>query len=103
MCWWNEFKRIYLIKISNHQIIKNILGPSEIYCIYKCTDGLILCSIRNKNGNCALIKYRYENENMEIIVKKEKIHDGNIYTCIELNDGTIVSGGDDTLIKLWRN
>jgi len=96
-------KGFYLIKISNHQIIKNILGPSEIYCIYKCTDGLILCSIRNKNGNCALIKYRYENENMEIIVKKEKIHDGNIYTCIELNDGTIVSGGDDTLIKLWRN
>ena len=40
---------------------------------------------------------------MNKIIEKEKIHEGNIYTCIELNDGTIASGGDDNLIKLWRN
>jgi len=96
-------KGFYLIKVSNHQIIKNIYGPKEIYCIYECYDGLILCSIRNKNGNCALVKYKYENENMNIIIEKEKIHEGEIYTCIELNDGTIASGGDDYLIKLWKN
>ena len=99
----NNSKGFYLIKISNHQIIKNILGPQEIYCIYECYDGLILCSIKNENGNCALVKYKYENENMNKIIEKEKIHEGNIYTCIELNDGTIASGGDDKLIKLWRN
>ena len=78
-------KGFYLIKISNHQIIKNILGPQIIFCIYECYDGLILCSIKNENGNCALVKYKYENENINKIIEKEKIHEGNILTCIELN------------------
>ena len=97
-------KGFYLIKISNHQIIKNILGPKIIYCIYECYDGLFLCSIKNENGNCALVKYKYENQNMNKIIEKEKIHEGDIYSCIELNDGTVASGGySDYLIKLWRN
>ena len=33
------------------------------------------------------------------IVEKEKIHEGEIYTCYELNDGTVVSAGSDKLIK----
>ena len=33
-------KGFYLIKISNHQIIKNILGPKIIYSIYECYDQL---------------------------------------------------------------
>ena len=40
---------------------------------------------------------------MKKIVEKEKIHEGKILTCIELNDGTVASAGDDKLIKLWRN
>ena len=96
-------KGFYLINISNHQLIKNILGPQEIYSIYECFDGSLLCSIKNENGNCALAKYNYENEDMKKIVEKEKIHEGIIYTCFELNDGIIASGGSDRLIKLWRN
>ena len=95
-------KGFYLINISNHQLIKNILGPKIIYSIYECFDGLFLCSIQNENGNCAIAKYKYENGDMKKIVEKEKIHEGNILTCFELNDGTVVSGGSDKLIKLWR-
>ena len=40
---------------------------------------------------------------MEKVVEKEKVHGGSIYTCIELNDGIVVSGSSDKLIKLWRN
>ncbi len=40
---------------------------------------------------------------MEKIIEKEKIHEGKIWSCFELNDGTVVSGGEDNLIKLWRN
>jgi len=96
-------KGFYLIKISTHQIVKNIPGPQVIYSIYECFDGLFLCSITNENGNCSLVKYKYENQNFDKIVEKEKIHGGNIYTCVELNDGTVASGGGDNLIKLWRN
>ena len=40
---------------------------------------------------------------MKKIIEKEKIHEGRIFTCVELNDGTIASAGEDKLIKLWRN
>ena len=64
-------KGFYLIKISNHQLIKNINGPQIIFSNYECYDGLILCSIENEKGNCALVKYKYENENMNKIIEKE--------------------------------
>ena len=96
-------KGFYLIKISTHQIIKNIVGPQIIYSIYECIDGLFLCSIKNENGNYSLVKYKYDNQDLKTINEKEKAHGGNIYKCVELNDGTIISGGSDNLIKLWRN
>ena len=99
----NYSKGFYLIKISTHQIIKNILGPKTIYSINKCLDGLFLCSIINENGNNCLVKYKYEEQNLKKIVEKEKAHDNYIYTCIELNDGIIASGGKDNLIKLWED
>ena len=38
-------KGFYLIKITTHQLIKNIIGPQRIFSINKCLDGLFLCSI----------------------------------------------------------
>ena len=97
-------KGFYLINISTHQLIKNILGPQEICSIVECSDGLFLCSIKNENGNCAIAKYKYENQDFKKIIEKEKVHQGQINICIKLNDGTIASGGnDDYLIKLWSN
>ena len=96
-------KGFYLINIPNHQLIKNILGPKYIYSFFECFDGLFLCSILNENGNNSIVKYKYENEDMKKIVEKEKAHESNIYTCIELKDGIVVSGAGDKLIKLWRN
>ena len=96
-------KGFYLINISNHQLIKNILGPQIIYSIYECYDGLFLYSIKNEKSIYAIVKYKYENEDMKKVVERERVHDGSIYTCIKLNDGTVASGGGDSLIKLWRN
>ena len=96
-------KGFYLIKISTHQLIKNIIGPKIIYSIYECFDGLFLCSIIIEKGNHSLIKYKYENQNMNKIIEKEKAHENCIFTCVELNNGIIASGGDDKLIKLWSN
>jgi hypothetical protein len=50
------------------------------------------------------VKYKYDKEDLKKIVEKEKIHQGSyIYFCFELSDGTVVSGGNDFLIKLWKN
>ena len=96
-------KGFYLINILSHQLIKNILGPQIIYSIYECLDGFFLCSIKNENGNYAIVKYKYENEDMIKIVEKEKVHENEILACLELNDEIIASGSRDKLIKLWIN
>ncbi len=50
------------------------------------------------------MKYKYEEQNLKKIVEKEKAHDSSIYSCVELNDGIIASGGfgDEYSIKLWE-
>ena len=98
-------KGFYLIKISNHQLIKNIIGPKEIYSINECIDGLFLCSIIDDKDNHNLVKYKYENLNLIKVVEKVKAHDNSIYSCVELNEGEISSGGggDNYSIKLWSN
>ena len=49
------------------------------------------------------MKYKYEEQNLKKIFEKEKAHNNDIYSCVELNDGTIASGGNDCLIKLWKD
>ena len=100
-----DSKGFYLIKISSHQLIKNILGPKTIYSIIECVDGLFLCSIINENGNYSLAKYEYdfENKNLKKVIEKENPHDNYyIYSAIELNRKTIASCSSDYSIKLWE-
>ena len=93
----------YLIKISTHQLIKNIIGPKTIYSINECLDGLFLCSIIDEKGNNSLVKYKYEEQDLKKVIEKEKAHDKDILSYVELNDGIIASGGGDCLIKLWED
>ena len=52
----------YLIQISTHQLIKNILGPERIISINECLYGLFLCSIIDENQNhCFWRKRRWIN------------------------------------------
>ena len=91
----------YLIKISTHQVIKNITGPKYIWSIYKCFDGSFLCSIQENNNN-SLVKYKYENQNFYKIFEKEKASNDYIMTCFELTGEIVASGGYDNYIHLWR-
>ena len=51
------------------------------------------------------MKYKYEEQNLKKMFEKEKAHDKDIFSCVELNDGTIASGGegDGYSIKLWKD
>jgi len=99
-----DSKGFYLIKITTHELIKNIIGPKTIYSITECIDGLFLCSILNENGVYSIAKYEYEyeNKNLKKVVEKEKAHDNYIYSSIELNRRTIASCSYDYSIKLWE-
>ena len=65
-------KNIYLIEISTHQLIKNIIEPESILSINECLDGLFLCSITDDNQNDCLVKYKYEEQNLKKILKRKK-------------------------------
>ena len=95
-------KGFYLISISNHQIIKNITGPKSITSMNICPNGLLLCSITDENGNNNLVKYFYNDFNLEKMAEKEKAHLPIIYSVVELNDDIIASGGEGKQIKLWK-
>ena len=64
-------------------------------------DGFFLCSIEDEEGKNSLVKYKYDNLKLEKLFEKEKAHNGNIWSLLELNDGTIASAGADDVIKLW--
>ena len=98
----DNYKGIYLIKISIHQIINNITGIKTIYSIFKCEDFLFLCSIIDIDGNNCLVKYKYEKNELIKVIEKKNAHKNYIYSCVELDDGIIASGGEDGLIKLWK-
>ena len=68
----NNSKGFYLIKISTHQLIKNIIGPKTIYSINECLDDLFLCSIIDEKGNHSLVKYKYEEQDLKKLMKRKK-------------------------------
>ena len=94
-------KGFYLINISTHQIISNILKPRVVWSINKCTNNLILCSIIDELGYHCIVIYNFEENYLYKIMEKKSAHFNNILSCVELSNGIIASGGDDRLIKLW--
>ena len=94
----------YLIKISNHQLIKKIVGY-QIHSIYKCHDGLFLCLIYTGKYNY-LVKYKYRNQNLIKIIEKQNVFPGVSFSnCIELNEEMIATAHVNykNYILLWRN
>ena len=45
--------------------------------------------------------YEYENENLKLVGKKENEYDYFIFSFIQMDDGTIIRGERDNLIKIW--
>ena len=91
-------KGFYLIKISLHQIIKNIIRPYYIFSIIKCLNNLFLCSFINEYGKFIIAKYKYENYTFKTIFEKEK---GNtVFSYVELDNGKIAYKGNNNLIQI---
>ena len=97
-----ELKGFYIIKISTHQIIKNISELVTVWSMNKYLNNWLLCSIYDGKNN-SLVLYKYKNKNIVKMFEKIDAHFKAIYSCVEINDKIIASGGEDHLIKLWKN
>ena len=95
----NKSKGFYLIRISTHLLIKNIIGPNKILSINQCLDGLLLCYAIYNKLNFDVFKLEYKKENLKHIfgMKNKK----EISLCIELKDQTIAIGFTDGIIEIW--
>ena len=64
-----------------------------------------MCSIVDDKGNNNLVKYKYDNLNLIKVSEKINAHNSTIYSCVELDNGEIASGGsgDNYAIKLWKD
>ena len=95
-------KGFYLIKISTHQLIKNILGPKRIYAINKCLDGLFLCSFSYRNRNY-LVKYKYKEQNFKKSKEKKFEFKYLIHSFVELNDKSIAYLDYNNNLSFWES
>jgi WD40 repeat protein len=94
-------KGFYLIKISTHQMIKNIMKDQEIKSMFQCFDKNILCSISTENIgiNHSFIKYKYENEDLITVFEKNT---GDYYdSIVENENGNIIVVGCEYILKLF--
>ncbi len=97
-----DFEGYYLIQISNHQILTIIKGPEKVYSIKKCLDGNIIFGIIDQDRSFSLTVCQFINGNFVQIEEKKACHSDGIHSIVELDDGTIVSGSEDNLIKFWN-
>ena len=95
VCGLNDLS---FINVFNHEIILQIEGIS-FNSIIKCNDGHFLCAI-NDNGENSLVKFDLR---LKKIYEKIDAHYSKILCLEELKDGTIVSGGEDEIIKFWSH
>ena len=98
-----NYKGFYLINISNHQIMKNIIGYNSIFFINKCNDGMLLCSIVDENEWNYVCKYKYENGDLIKKYIKFKPNEYIAFTIVELENGIFATGGMDKEIKIWKD
>ena len=91
---------LFLFNINTREIIKKINGFQNSYAFIECMDGTFLCGAK-ENNDFKIIKFKYENDDLKKINVINQVSTSYIYDVIELYDGSIVSCGNDNLIKIW--
>ena len=98
----NDSGGFYLINIFNYDINQIICELKWIYCIYLCKDNSIIFGGRNNILIDNIFRFFYNGKKFIIIEKKKCAHDDTILTICELNNGIIISGGNDRKINFWK-
>ena len=93
------YNKISIININEYKLIREIEVPDSGWITGAC--------ILNKNiiltgdDRSIIREWKIERDNLILISKNEKAHNGGIYTLLNMGNGFIVSGSVDKLIKIW--
>ena len=89
---------ILIINVNNYKLrIINVPGADYICGICILNQNMLLTGGQSK----IIRQWRIEGDNLILVSKKEKVHDGPIYNLINLKNGHFASGSHDNTIKIW--
>ena len=93
-------KYIYLINIDNYELINSIKISFYISCILPLEKEKVFLTGDN-NGN--LIQWKYENKNISLYSKKEKIHNKFIISLSKYDNNKIISCSNEIdILTIWE-
>ena len=91
--------QISIINTNQHNLVRKIEVPGSSWICGVC--------MLNKNmlltGDASNIlrQWKIEGDNLILVSKKEKAHDGYINVLLNMGNGFIASGSADKAIKIW--
>ena len=91
--------KISIINIKEYKLIREIEVSNSGWIRSACmlNENIILTG----DDKSILREWRIEGDNLILISKKEKAHNDEIYTLINMENGYIASGSRDNSIKMW--
>ena len=93
------YYQIFIINTDQYKLINeiNIQDSGIIFGVCMLNKNMVLTGDNNKT----IKQWKIEGNNLILISKKERAHDGLISVLLNLGNGLIASGSYDLSIKIW--
>ena len=79
-----------------------IRGPSRVYSIIKNKNGNFISGLINGDGIPSIQIFKFDADLINIISEENKAHNDKIFSIVQFDNGIVVSGSEDNLIKFWK-
>ncbi len=70
------------------------------YSMFKCSDGTLICGLKDENGIAYLSSFEFSNNEL-ILIQEKKINYEYIVIINQLKNGNIITGSYRSLIQIW--
>ena len=98
----SNFEGFYIINIKTRQLMLTIRGPSRVYSIIKNKNGNFISGLINGDGIPSIQIFKFDADFINIISEEKKAHNDRIFSIVQFDNGIVVSGSEDNLIKFWK-
>ena len=94
-----RYNKITVMNVYTYNIVRSIDVPNSdwISSVIRFNKDQIVTADENKR----IILWKIEGDNLRMITKNDKAHDGCIFSLTKLPNGTILTGGLDCSAKIW--
>ena len=91
--------KISIVNVNQYKLVRVIEVPNSSWICGVCilNQNMILTGDCEKN----IIQWKIDGDNLIFVSKKEKVHNYVINVLLNLRNGHIACGFDDSLIQIW--